>query len=243
MTKYFTDILDGRLHVGTQWNPLATQFHRNTHRTIVKLCNAGGIAEWLDRVYRGSTVLMIRHPIPTVLSQQQWGMAPYTSVFRDDEWFFHQVLNEQQRQLVHRVIANGDAQAAGVADWCMENLIPLNHLTDKQRLVVTYEELSINAAGVISKLADHCRLKCTDRLNLQSTRPSVTQSEEAARAGISAAHWARWMSKLEPSTRQKLMEICNVFGIHAYTWDSALPTAHWIDSAPDNKVLTRALVQ
>lgn len=232
LSEYFNRILAGDLNVGTQWNPFSTQFHRRTSRTIIKLCNAGGLAEWLSGEFQGKTVVMIRHPIPTCMSQMQWGLTPYTKAFRDDDWFFQTVLSREQQELVNRVIESGDQMAAHVTDWCLENLIPLTRLSQTESLIVTYEELSTNPAEVLTTLAKYCSLKSIDRITSQYLKPSVTQSEEAVQNGISSTHWTRWMKRIDSTVSQRLMQICDTFGITAYSATSGLPTQFWVGPRP-----------
>jgi hypothetical protein len=230
LREYFARLLAGEIHTGTPWRVFARDFQRATNRNVVKLANASGMMDWFEASFRCRSVYLLRHPIPTVLSQAEYEMPPLTESFLADAWFMDEVLTPAQRARVESVARSGDALAQRVVDWCCENLIPLTRSDLSGRLVLTYEELSANPARALRALVEHCELRALDELRARVRVPSATASA-AARAGVGAAHWQRWRTALPEARVRELMALVALFGIDVYGADSAAPRRFVLDPA------------
>ena len=232
MLEYFQRLLAGEIHTGTPWRIFARDFQRATNRNVLKVANASGLMDWFEAHFHCRTVYLLRHPIPTVLSQAEYAMEPRTASFLGDAWFAEQVLTSAQRARAEAVLRSGDPLAQRVVDWCCENLIPLTR-SDRVRggSCSTYEELSANPRSRAARAeVAHCELRALEKLSARFRVPSATASA-AARSGVKPAHWLRWRSALPPERIQELMALCAEFEIDVYAADSAAPRRFVLDPA------------
>ncbi len=75
LRSYFSDILEGRIHVNEPWRFWRSDFSFRSNRIVLKLTNAHGISEWLTEKFQLQTIVVVRHPISQSLSlmRNRWG--------------------------------------------------------------------------------------------------------------------------------------------------------------------------
>ncbi|WP_143549273.1 hypothetical protein [Rhodopirellula bahusiensis] len=224
--EYISGLQNGRYSAGCPWNPLRSDFHKSTTKCIFKFANAFGIAPWLCDIFSAQSLFMFRHPIPTCLSQEKWGLKPYTHAFVQDEKFYEECLSSKQRALIERLLSEGDPLALRVADWCLENLIPFRYLLDNSDsdavMALTYEELCGDYHSLMKQsftwagIEQTCVLKPGD--------PSKTQSKEM-KQGLSASgkKFGSWLKTVPKSYVTELMSITDQFEIDIYAANDSIP--------------------
>jgi hypothetical protein len=180
-------------------------------------------------------IFSIRHPIPVTLSRE---VFPRLASFVHSE--YSENFNKEQIAFAKDIIAHGTQLEKGVVDWCFQNA-PLLRYPHPDLLLVTYEELTLNPAPVINRIAAHLALNDTSEMlnNVNKPSNSVSKSnrETAAVLGDSANYEAnkqwlieKWRKKVAPGEEEKLMEILKVFELDIYASGDLLPhKKYWIN--------------
>jgi len=135
-----------------------------------------------------------------------------------------------------KIVQSGTLLQKYILNWCIENLVPLRFHNDfRSWLVVTYEELIVNPAGVLGLLYDRLSLTDWNRMVRSYRRPS-TSSAFVTREKMQHLRTARipgtrgrtglikkWKDRVSNAEEKAAFEVLDRFHIPAYRYGSFLP--------------------
>jgi hypothetical protein len=206
------------------WEPY---FHRVTDRVVYKMTTTTAMIEWFDQHFPVSTVLLLRHPVPTALSIMARDWKPQCNDFLLHRAFMHAHVGEAQRRLAERIMRSGSPLERHVLDWALKMLVPLRAIATGRHpnwTVVTYEQAVLEPDVVATHLANQLDLQDVGSMREQLRRPSRTVAMETAdRVHDSAYLLSRWRKNVSEKDLESAMEILDAFELDAYHADSDLP--------------------
>ncbi len=181
-------------------------------------------------------------------SQSAFGMveddAPHASTKKNREAmyaFFREHLKnpgqttDEQIALAAHVRASGNRLQISVLDWCLQNAVPLRAL-EPDWLVVSYEQLVMDPATVVSHLAERLDLRDPARMLARIDRASASTTKSSlesrrlldeARGDESAREQrliGRWRERIGEADAARAFDILEAFGITFYVRGALMPS-------------------
>jgi hypothetical protein len=190
-------------------------------RRLIKEVRANLLMGWLHARFPWMPmVLVLRHPGAVVASQRavDWDFQTDPATLLD------------QRPLVEDHLAPflsllSDARSPidrGVAMWCAENYVPLNHFRRDEIHVVCYEHLLVRPVEEFRRLMAFYRLAFSPDLLDDVDRPSgVTAKGSAVVSGGDVLR--AWRDRLDASTRARTVRTLEAFGLDRIYGDDPMP--------------------
>lgn len=200
-----------------------------TWRIVYKIIHGGeDLVPWFEEVLGALTVILMRHPIPTVLSHTHYPRLPYFL----DQKNLKSLLSTEQIEFAQNIIDNGSSFEQGIVDWCLQNFAVLVTHYDPNRIVLSYEELTLFPQEIVYLLTPKLQLKPIKNLENLINRPSgsTSDSNDETQTFFEKAEDDRhfliekWKKNVSPEQEQRAFEILNVFNIDCYEIDNFLPT-------------------
>ena len=224
---YFEGLCDGKIRFLNQ-SPFSPHYRPTTSRLLAKILHGaeGRISE-LAQACQARVVLLLRHPIPVTLSRE---VTPRLEAFLTSDYSRH--FSEAEIQFSWEIVRGGSRLEKGVLDWCLQNAVPLRQAQDDW-VVISYEELVLAPAPILSRLADQLRLEDPSLMQSSLTKPSATvRKSDAATAEFlkgpregDESWWlvTKWREKVGEEEERSLMRILEEFGIDQYRFGEVLP--------------------
>lgn len=196
-------------------------------RTVLKICNALPLIEWMHGSFDVSSVYLYRHPVPQALSvlKNKWVLT--NEAFKEDTRFMQQLTAEQQ-QKVDEIIQSGSLEEKAVLNWVLENYIPLCS-TDRSIIKISYEELVLGYKNIIKYLCQELELKEHPNMYAFMAKPSASyqysdaKTKEAIGSGDKHYLLSKWMTSENREIIRVCDELLSLFEIKEYTADHYLP--------------------
>jgi hypothetical protein len=205
----------------------APYFHRVTDRVVFQMTNETAMIEWFDEHLPASTVLYLRHPIPTALSIMERKWRPECCDFLDHRSFVETHLTGRQVDLARLVMDKGPDLARHVLDWTLKMLMPIRAAASGRHpdwLVLTYEETVRHPDRTIEVLSEHLDLPDRASMRAQLQRPSRTVTKgTASKVNDHQYLLERWRKQVSDSDEIELMRIPAEFGLNVYVGGRSLP--------------------
>ena len=226
-----TRVVSGRIR-----HPEVDQYNYNARisfdRRLVKETKSNLYLKWLHRCFpQMKLLLLLRHPIPTVLSRMH-GIAGVDHSRRLAEY---RTLMFGQPELIEDHLAPFravlEAAASDVeqrlAVWCVQNFVPLRQFVAGEIHVMFYETLCIDPAGELRRLyaylgqdLDEKKLaRSLDRLR----RPSSTIHRDVK---VFPEGWdviSRWQREATSDDVAAAKRMLGAFGLDAIYGDGPMP--------------------
>lgn len=210
-------------------------------RTVLKICCALPLVDWLYENFDVYVVYLLRHPIAQAMSvmRHSWGVTG--EAYLKNSFFVESYLRADQLAYARHVQESGTYFEKVILNWCLENLFPLKY-SKSPKITITYEEIVVNSEGMINLLSQ--KLELTDRIRMQNilTRPSFSsnliEDEKRNKAIMDGAKdflLRRWMNEIDSNHVKQAQNIFDSFDIREYRADSIMPAASLLhsDSATD----------
>jgi hypothetical protein len=220
--KYLHLILNGKLkHLS------GPEFARK-NRTLLKVVNALPLADWFAEEFPAHVVYLIRHPVSQGLSvvENHWGIT--TEAYLRNEFFVHTYLNQVQLNKGFEILNSGTYLEKAVLNWICENLVPMKHARFID-LFITYEELVLRPAEMISRIAASLGLTDVPAMQKRIKSPSVSvrfssqSTLEAIRNSDNQFLLSKWKHSVSEEELDKIQELLDLFGIDEYNVRDILP--------------------
>lgn len=179
-------------------------------------------------------VFIVRHPIATSLSRLRsdsfHGLGDYlaTPAGREDAegspvaaWL---PLYDSHR-------ADPDPLVRLVAEWCIENVYPLNRARDAGPAPVFYENLVLDPIAELDGLAELCRdalgpVQAPLTIN-EARKPSAMDWFGTAAAARRSGDWerllGRWRGEVPRASVDRCLSVLSAFGLDSLYGDGAMP--------------------
>jgi hypothetical protein len=229
LERYFRRLLENKLGVGSP-APFS-RFHRLvSRRIVVKDLRCHDLMNWFEERFQFQIIYLIRHPIPTSLSRKSYARLP---LFLSNDIYCERFLTPQLRAFGWSILQEGSELQKKVLDWCLQNLPPLRFLDRSKWLCLYYEDVVLDPAATIERLADFLGLVNKEKMLRQANvaSRSVSWSDPETQrflAGASSSNDRsylinRWRTKLSPEEERQAFEILGRFEIDLYEVGKDLP--------------------
>ncbi|MSP43824.1 MAG: hypothetical protein EXR08_10775 [Alphaproteobacteria bacterium] len=201
-----------------------------TTRNTLKILHAGeDLIPWFEERFDCMIVLLIRHPIPTVLSHE---VHPRVDCFlRQPE--MRALFSDSHIRFAERILASDSQYDRGVLDWCLQYYPAFTHGIKPSWTVISYEDLSVEAIGAVKYLEQRLQLSPTRNLEQIIGEPSVStvQSDAETVAFFKSGkpsqsrHYLieKWRERLEPGREARTFEILDGMGLDIYSLGNLFP--------------------
>lgn len=201
-----------------------------TTRNTFKILHAGeDMIPWFEEQFGGMILLLIRHPIPTVLSHAK---HPRVDYFLQQPEMRAQFA-PQHIAFAERILASDNQYDRGVLDWCLQYYPAFAKGVDPRWTVISYEDLSVESEGAVSYLEQRLKLFPTRNLNKLIGTPSgsTVQSNPDTVAFFNSGEVAnernflieKWRRALAPGVEERTFEILQGMGLDIYSYGSLFP--------------------
>ncbi len=225
--NYFNDLKENKI---PELNPPVYRRRGRfiTRRIVYKIIHGGeDLVPWFEESLSALAIILMRHPIPTALSHAHFPRLPYFL----DQPDLKDLLSADQIRFTQYIINEGTLFEQGIVDWCLQNYAVLTSHFDPNRLLLSYEELTLFPREIISILTPKLQLKPVKDLENLINRPSgsTADSSKETQAFFKTTKDDRnfliekWKKNISSDQEQRCFEIMNVFNIDCYESDSFLP--------------------
>jgi len=170
--SHFKSIVNRETLINTQWKIWHSNFNFISNRCIYKVFYIKNFIEAISSRFDIYPVLLIRHPIPTSLSNIGLGWPCSLDAF------IHHIqllgLSNIQIELINDIYNKGTELERYVLSWYLENRIPLMKLQDKKLLLIKYEDLVLQPELVIPNICDELEIEQVDKILSYVNKPVDT---------------------------------------------------------------------
>jgi hypothetical protein len=229
LERYFRQLLANKIGVGSP-APFS-RFHRFiSRRIVVKDLRCHDLMNWFEERFQFQIVYLIRHPIPIGLSRKSYARLP---LFLSNDIYCGQFLTPRLRQYGWSILEKGSELQKKVLDWCLQNLPPLKFLDRSKWLCLHYEDVVLDPAATIERLADFLGLVDKERMLRQANvaSRSVSSSEPETQRFLAEASSKndrmylinRWRTKVSPEEEIQALDVLSQFEIDLYEAGRDLP--------------------
>lgn len=224
---YFEDLLEGRIRVFNEWNPLSPLYSFRVNRLVIKLLGANTLIDWFDQHFDVHIVYLLRHPVPVALSclRQNWGND--AEAYLQNAYFRERVLGPDRARFAQEVLEKGTALQRFVLEWCLENFYSLQLYKERPWLVLTYEEIISRPKQISELLCSRLRLPDPERMARMVYRPSRTTFFAESRQAIAQqgpqALLGKWQERVSQEDLEGVHGILHKLGVSAYQAFSPYP--------------------
>ena len=229
---YLTKIFEGEIQVKAPWRFWTKDFHFVSNRIVLKILDAKGIIDWIDKNFSVHIIYSTRHPIPVARSiiRNQWGLT--AQAYLKDEFFVRTYLGESKERYCHDVLKNGTLLQQHVLNWGLENMIPLRLLPERPHwLYLSYEEFVTDPQASASKIAEFAQLDNLPAMMKRIRKPSVSTrklSTPETRKMIEKRDKGyilqRWRKEISEEDERGAFEVLRNLDISLYTYGEYMPT-------------------
>lgn len=225
---FFGGLLENRIK-DLNRSPLLKYGRFVTTRVVIKNIHGGkDMLPWFARTFDAKIVVLLRHPIPTVLSHQKFPRLPY--LLRQP--VHRKLFSPEEVAFAEKLIKTGTRLEKGVIDWCLE-IGAMFRNASPDATVISYEDLTVFPRESFEFLRGRLLLEPMDDVEQRAARASVStgQSDDEARhffakggGGDRRFLISRWRSRVSERELRRVFEICRFFGLDQYSEDSLFPT-------------------
>jgi hypothetical protein len=201
-----------------------------TDRNVFKMIHGGkDMLPWFAETFGAMIVVLIRHPIPTVLSHRKFPRLPYLL----QQPAYRELFTDSEIAFAEDIIANGTKLEQGMVDWTLE-MCAMFRNPSPGVTVISYEDLTVHPEESFAFLRERLQLNPIDDLASLIAQPSVStgQSDDEtrsffAKAGSDADRSyliSRWTQRVSKAEIRRAFEICDFFDLHLYEEGNLFPT-------------------
>lgn len=166
---------------------------------------------------------LLRHPVALSLSCLRNGWALTLPAFLDSEWFVSAHLGSHEGYC-RDVMAHGPSLEAFVLNWVLENLVMLRAAPTRPALTrVHYEDLVLEPAAEIERLADRLGLPAVGAMTARVSTPSVSSGRStsdrraAMTGGDREALASGWRTKVDDDDLDRARALLERFDVDVYS--------------------------
>lgn len=201
-----------------------------TTRNTLKILHAGeDMLPWFEERFNCMIVLLIRHPIPTVLSHDQHPRVDY--FLRQPE--MRAQFSTSHLSFAEHILATGSVYERGVIDWCLQYYPAFTHGIRPSWTVISYEDLTVESAGAVKFLEQRLKLSPVKNLSRLIGKPSSSTNQsdpdtvaffKSGKASDSRDYLIeKWRNGLESGREERTFEILDGMGIDLYRRGDLFP--------------------
>ncbi|MGK2873164.1 MAG: sulfotransferase [Alphaproteobacteria bacterium] len=201
-----------------------------TTRNTLKILHAGeDMLPWFEQHFNCQILVLVRHPIPTVLSHDKHPRVDY--FLRQPE--MRAQFSERHLRFAERILASDNQYDRGVLDWCFQYYPAFTQGIKPSWTVISYEDLSVESEGAVKFLETRLQLSPTKNLAKLIAKPSgsTVQSDPTTVAFFNSGQAQgnrsylieKWRDRLKPHMEERTFEILDAMGLDIYSAGNLFP--------------------
>ena len=219
-------------------HPVVDQYNYNMRvafdRRLLKETKSNLFLKWLHRRFpQMRLLLLMRHPIPTVLSRLH-DVAEIDRSRRDAEYrsliFGQPELVEDHLAPFRAVLESATTVVEQrLAVWCVQNYVPLRQFAAGEVHVMFYETMCVDPEGELRRLHAYLGQDFDDeklaRAKRRLRRPSSTIHRDVKKFPDGWDVISRWQSEVTVDDVEAAKRMLSAFGLDAIYGDGPMPNA------------------
>jgi hypothetical protein len=181
-----------------------------SRKRLIKDIRAHLFLRWLFELFPGMPiVLMFRHPCAVASSRRRYGWG------HDLDAFLHQpqLLEDHLWPMRERLEQLKEPFELHVAQWCIENYVPLRQFVAGQIHVAFYEDFRSDPRREIARLFTFIGRPLTEDVFDRLARPSSMAWQSAAGIALGGARSDGWRTFVSDREARRSVEILKMFGL------------------------------
>ncbi len=197
------------------------------NRTLLKVCNAISLANWICENYDIIPIAVLRHPIPQALAVIKNNWINTCKAYLENEAYCNNYLNNDNIDLGRKIITNGSLLEKYVLNWILENLPVINN---KLITKIYYEDLVLEPLTTIHTIVNIAKIEGKPEELLKIIqKPSFSKSfsdertNQAIENGNKEYLINKWQEKITPAEKSTINHLLKSFGVNIYNSNSPLP--------------------
>lgn len=219
----FRQVLLGKIR--SPWIDRESPRHGWAPKKLVKEIRANLMLSWLGRTFHCPIAYIIRHPCAVVLSRLRNKWEAHLNVFLDQP----QLMQDHLAPYEDVICSATSAAQKHAVMWCIENLVPLQQLSQEKWIFCTYERLYLQPETEMSRVVEGLGLAYNRRRKRAVSEISrmTTASSAILNNRNVLSEWQRVLLKDEI---RDILTTVERFGIDLYDGD-ILPKVELIQEA------------
>ena len=239
--SYFSLLMSGSFVDGFErtYNPRSIRHHFFTDHNVLKILRCLEMAPWLAEQFPGARhILLVRHPIPTILSRSRNGwVAPIQDYLGDPVWVAQ--FDDNQRSFMNE-LAQGRLWQQHFAVWLAEHAFLRSFAYDRGRsglTILAFEHLLLYPEEASRWIADYTQAPSSDAIHARLVKPSrsTRYSTQAIRNAIAEQDTGSvlrtWMNDADEAMMKTVDKGMGLFELNMYQSNSAEPQG-WLAINP-----------
>lgn len=226
--RFLERLLAGELYVNAPWEPWHPTYHRVTDRTVLKIVDAKGLIDWIDKAFPLHIVYSTRHPIPVALSVLRNGWPLTAQAYLRSASFVNRHLDAQTLEYCWRCLHEGTLLEQQVLNWGLENLEPIRLLPERPAWTyIAYEDTLATPARVVRHMAETLNLADVSRMQAQVGRASRSTRRLSSTMDASQVATDRlmaWTRHVTSDERARAFAVLDRLEIDLYHPERPFPT-------------------
>lgn len=217
--RYMTEPALNRL--SGPYNPLSPSFHFRYDRTLWKVIHANPAIDYFyQQADRFHTLLLLRHPCPTILSMMR-KYEPELALILRNEGFCRTYVDDAAYTAFQDIERGGTLLEKFAAEWALEQVAPLRGLevhAAKLR-ILSYEALLAEPEASVSGIANFCELSDPEKILRYLRYPSASTAGDrmqTMKRASAADLIGGWRKKLSGEEEKAVFRILERAGIDNY---------------------------
>jgi hypothetical protein len=165
---------------------------------------------WLYELFPGMPiVLLVRHPCAIAASRLRYGWHNDLGALLAQPQLVDDYLGPMRREL-DRI---ADPFAMHVAQWCIENYVPLRQFAAGEIHVAFYEDFRSDPRREIARMFAFIGRPLTEDAFTRLARPSSMAWESATGIALGGARSDGWKSSVSDDDAKRAIEVLQLFGL------------------------------
>ena len=186
-------------------------------KRLIKDIRAHLMLRWLFELFPGMPIaLMLRHPCAVAASRLRYGWGHDLKAMLAQR----QLVEDHLAPFRERIEKLTDPFEMHVAQWCIENYVPLRQFAAGEIHVAFYENFRSDPRREITRLFAFVGRPLTEDAFARLARPSSMAWASAARIALGGERSDGWKSFVSADEAKRGIEILSMFGLdRVYTTD------------------------
>ncbi len=194
-----------------------------SRKRLIKDIRAHLCLRWLFERFPGMPVaLMFRHPCAIAASRLRYGWGHDLSALLGQ----HDLVDDYLSPMIGELKRIDDPFAKHVAQWCIENFVPLRQFAAGEIHVAFYEDFRSDPRREIARLFEFIGRPLTEEVFARLARPSSMAWESAAGIALGGARSDGWKASVSEDDAKRALEILQLFGLDRLYSTDPQPRIH-----------------
>ena len=240
--EYLEGLMSLRHKANAPWRFWETDYSFRCDRVVLKITDAKGIIDWIDRNFDVHTVVCTRHPIAQALSVMRNNWLVTGKAFLRNPHYVDTYLTPELLAYCRGIYESGPPLHRHVLDWGLENLNLLTLLPQRKHwLYVAYEDLVMNPEQVADVFCERLGLEDRERMlrrvrlpSRSTKRGSTRRTKKRIAQGDRDFLISKWKEEVSESEEKECFDILQRLGIRLYGQGRPFPDYSLLHRKPYN---------